>query len=501
MLVHAIAWTLIPVFLYPYPPVDTVEMLYWGQQWQWGYYKHPPLPPWMAELGWQAAGGHVWGVYIVAQLTVLATFWAIWDLATRTLPARHAIAALLLLACIPSLNAKATDFNHNVALTATIALSTAFFHRALTGHGLLSWAAAGVCFGLGFLSKYPIVTLLPPMGLIVLLNRDARRHLRSPGPYIATAFSLAVAGPHLAWLIQNDFVPLNWANRRMDPSDSHMPPALRWVSFLGDTLNNVAPMALAALPLVRWRRGEAAKPEPPIRSGFDRRYILWMGLGPFAVHLLMFAVSGAKMREAWTLPLLTMVPMLVFVLVPVRSFDRLPRAFVAAVGAACLFWTAQLLYLTLIEPQRRQVPVRSHLQASMLVRAVSERWQTHCSGPVPLVIGDDWLAPLVAMNLPGRPPAGAVLKEPDVPDAERWPEPWATVARVKETGAVIVWWMTSRRDPTVPARFAREFSNLIETPPVWVPWLNWRINWLLPVGVAIVPPPGAATQCKPEDQK
>ena len=47
--VHLAVWVLVPVLTHPNAPLDVVEIVYWGHEWQWGYVKHPPLPSWLSE--------------------------------------------------------------------------------------------------------------------------------------------------------------------------------------------------------------------------------------------------------------------------------------------------------------------------------------------------------------------------------------------------------------------------------------------------------------------
>ena len=47
---HALVWTALPSVLYANLPLDLIEALTYGREWQIGYDKHPPLPWWMIEV-------------------------------------------------------------------------------------------------------------------------------------------------------------------------------------------------------------------------------------------------------------------------------------------------------------------------------------------------------------------------------------------------------------------------------------------------------------------
>ena len=46
---HFVVWTVACLATQPNATLDTVEMVFWGRHWLWGYYKHPPLPAWISS--------------------------------------------------------------------------------------------------------------------------------------------------------------------------------------------------------------------------------------------------------------------------------------------------------------------------------------------------------------------------------------------------------------------------------------------------------------------
>ena len=53
---HALVWTALPSVLYANLPLDLIEALTYGREWQIGYDKHPPLPWWMIEIVYRLIG-------------------------------------------------------------------------------------------------------------------------------------------------------------------------------------------------------------------------------------------------------------------------------------------------------------------------------------------------------------------------------------------------------------------------------------------------------------
>src|SRR3981189_3455810 len=53
---HVLIWTALPALLSHNLQLDLIEDLALGREWQLGYWKHPPLPWWLADLAYRAIG-------------------------------------------------------------------------------------------------------------------------------------------------------------------------------------------------------------------------------------------------------------------------------------------------------------------------------------------------------------------------------------------------------------------------------------------------------------
>jgi hypothetical protein len=47
---HSAVWIALPALLYPNLPLDLIEALVYGREWQLGYDKLPPLPWWLVQM-------------------------------------------------------------------------------------------------------------------------------------------------------------------------------------------------------------------------------------------------------------------------------------------------------------------------------------------------------------------------------------------------------------------------------------------------------------------
>src|SRR6187399_2232608 len=109
LVLHAVVWTALPALLYANLPLDLIEALTYGREWQLGYDKLPPLPWWLVEL-----------VHQVVDL----------DTAYYAL-AQGALVAILILDGLHYFHYTAAKFNHDVIQLPLWALAGYAFHAAL----------------------------------------------------------------------------------------------------------------------------------------------------------------------------------------------------------------------------------------------------------------------------------------------------------------------------------------------------------------------------------
>src|ERR1700674_238302 len=78
VLFQAALWLILPLLLYRSPPDDLATGLAYGREYQVGPVLGPPLAFWLADIAFRAAGNHLFGVYLLAQLCGVATLWTLY---------------------------------------------------------------------------------------------------------------------------------------------------------------------------------------------------------------------------------------------------------------------------------------------------------------------------------------------------------------------------------------------------------------------------------------
>src|SRR6059058_2898020 len=92
---HVVLWTALPALLYPNLPLDLIEALTYGREWQLGYDKLPPLPWWLVEILYRLVGRDI-AYYALAQLAVVGAFALVWLTARSVVGPSLAFVAVLI---------------------------------------------------------------------------------------------------------------------------------------------------------------------------------------------------------------------------------------------------------------------------------------------------------------------------------------------------------------------------------------------------------------------
>src|SRR3569832_302400 len=300
--VHTLVWTALPVLLYANLPLDLIEALMYGREWQLGYDKLPPLPWWLVELAYLVTG-HDWSYYLLAQIAVCAALAVIYLAARPLVGGAGALVALLIVDGLHYLNYTSAKFNHDVVQLPFWALAGYALHRALRKGQIVDWLLLGIAVGMSLWAKYFVVVLVAPMVVFALIARDARKCLATPGPYVAAAAALVIMAPHLLWLVRNDFLPIAYAEHRAVLSRGWYDHFWHPGQFAVSQLFFLIPSLIIAAPLFIPKRKANEARVAPSANAFDRRIVAWLAFGPIVSGLVMSLVSGRGTVAMWGYPL------------------------------------------------------------------------------------------------------------------------------------------------------------------------------------------------------
>ena len=338
---HAAVWTALPSLLNRNLPLDVIEALTYGREWPLGHEKLPPLPWWLAEATWRVFGTDA-SLYALGQAAVIVAFVAVWMTARALVGSVGALVAILIIDGMHYFNVSAVKFNHNVVELPFWALAGFAFYAGLRRDKLRYWMLLGLALGLAWWAKYFAVILAAPLALFLLFDRDARRHLARPGPWIAAAVTLLVVAPNLYWHVAHGVKPFSYAEARAATPRGALDHLLRPLQFFAGQSLFLFPALVIALPLF-WPRAareqRAAKPD-----AFDRRIVALLAFGPAFTLFVFSLVSGRATNAMWGFPLWLFLGLWLVVLAP-AALDRArllrigtlwAAVFVILAGAFCV---------------------------------------------------------------------------------------------------------------------------------------------------------------------
>jgi len=427
---HALVWTVLPTVLYPNLPLDLIEALLYGREWQLGYDKLPPLPWWLVEVAYRVAG-HDFAYYLLAQLAVVSALAIIFVMARPLTGPVGALVAVLIVDGLHYLNYTSAKFNHDVIQLPFWALAGYAFHRGLRVGRTRDWVLLGLAVGMSLWAKYFVIVLAAPLAVFVLIDSQARQCLKTPGPYIAIAVALVVMAPHLAWLVQNDFLPFAYAEHRAVLPRGWYDHLWRPLQFAVSQFFFLIPSLLIAAPLFIPRRKSDEAPTASLADSFDRRIVTWLAFGPVVTVLAMSAVTGRGTVAMWGYPLFLFCGVwLVLMARRALELGRLARigitwaiVFVALAGAFVVNYGV----LPRFDHRYRAV----FFPGEDLAREITDRYRAVTGRKLGYVIGTMWDGGNVAHYSTDHP---RVLI-----DGKPARAPWIDFNDLRTRGGVVLW--------------------------------------------------------------
>ncbi|HVZ51195.1 MAG TPA: glycosyltransferase family 39 protein [Pseudolabrys sp.] len=482
---HAVLWTLLPALLYPNLPLDLIEALVYGREWQLGYDKLPPLPWWLAEIAYRLVG-HDFAYYALSQICVVAAFALVFVMARALVGPLAALVCVLVLDGLHFFTSTAPQFNHNVIQLPFWALAGYALHRGLRDRRIADWVLLGLAVGISLWAKYFVVVLVAPMVVFVLVDREARQCLKTPGPYIAAAVALLVMAPHLIWLVKNDFLPLGYVEQHSTLARGWYDHLWRPLQFALSQFGFLIPCLLIAAPLFYPRRRADEAPPAYAADAFDWRIVTWLSFGPVATMLAMAAASGRGTFTNWGYPLWLFLGLwLVLLARPVIDRLRLARVLVIwAIVFTCLALAFIADYAVLPQFDHRYRAV--FFPGDALAREISQRYRAVTGQRLAYVIGPMWEGGNIE-HYAGSHPRVLI-------DGKPARAPWIDLNDLRARGAVVVWTVG---DPNVvPIAYRNIAVDAAVQPPFTLPYrrgaghitVGWAILLPRPAYASIVSP-------------
>jgi len=200
-------------------PATTDETYYflWGKFPDFGYYDHPPAVAWLAwtsVLGPSAFWARLGTV--IASLLTIPLFLSLFRMAN--IKQSHAVIAAVLLTQF-----SAAGLIFGFLTTPDVVLNVAWIFAIHEAAKALTvdprrWVTAGVATGIGLMSKYVMIVIIPVFLWSLFKSRSSQ--LFTKWPYLGALTAILIFSPNILWNAQNDWTTFRFQLKH-GLSDSH----------------------------------------------------------------------------------------------------------------------------------------------------------------------------------------------------------------------------------------------------------------------------------------
>lgn len=256
--------------------------------WQWsrypalGYHDHPPMIAWTIWLATRLFGQTEFAVRLPTVLASGITSMYLYLLAAQWFSRRCGLHAILLLQGVLLFNGAAIIATPDGLLIPCWTAACYHSAMALSNRSGGNWLLTGIWFGLGLLSKYTMLLLLPSLFFCMLSGPFYRKQLSSIWPWLGLLLGLSLFTPVILWNADN-----GWATFRhvlyQGGVDNSSLVTFRFVGdFLGTQLLLFSPLAFILL-LIAWLNSATRSR----LRGTDASFLLWTSATTFAIFFIL----------------------------------------------------------------------------------------------------------------------------------------------------------------------------------------------------------------------
>ncbi len=478
-LLQAAIWIAAPELFYAAPPEGLAQLLAVGHELRFDAGVGPPLAYWLGELAFRAAG--MFGVYVLAQICVVGTYWCVFALGRAIAGPTHAAMAVLLMVGISLLTVPSPDFGPPILAMALWAAVLLQYWRAAICGERRSWYALGVAVALLLLSSDAALLLLGTLIVFTAVTERGRAALNAIEAWMVALALVPFLFLHLIWL----------AGMSAEASGAALVPMLArlrdatlaganttlWLRLLAALILAHAGLAILLVLAAGWPRVRASPAPPLARKPVDPFAVTYVKV--FAVLPGLLATSVAVVLGR-ALPIGGAAPLVVLsgLALVIAAGDGIELHHQRILGFA---WAGLLIVpaifvpiLIVLLPWTAGMDLKVAQPASAMGRFFADSFERRTGQPLAVVTGDQRLAALVALAAPSRPSVFF--------DADPARSPWVTADDIRKKGAIVIW-QSADTTPTPPPDIKAYFPDLVaevphafdrpvqgRMPTLWIGW-------------------------------
>jgi len=480
---QASVWILVPTLFYSAPPEGLAQLLAIGHEFRLFGDVGPPFAYWLAETAFRIAG--MFGVYVLAQICVITTYWCVFALGRAIVGPAHAALAVLLMVGISLFTVPSPDFGPPILAMALWAVVLSQYWQAVMQGRTRSWYALGIAAALLLLSTDAALILLGALVVFTAVTARGRAALEATEPWLVAVALVAFLFLHLIWLQQmgDSVTPLL---ERLRDAETASGNTSAWLRLLIALVLAHAGLAILIVLAGGWPRVRASPAPPIVRPSADPfalTFVKTFALLPALLATIVAVVVGQRLPIGGAAPLVVLSGLAVVIVVG-DSIELYHQRVLGFAWAGLLIVPAIFVPLMIVLlPWTVGTDLNVAQPANAMGEFFADSFERRTGQPLAVVTGDPHTAALVALAAPSRPSVFF--------DADPARSPWVTADDIRKKGAIVVW-LTADTTPTPPPDIKAYFPDLIaEVPRTFERPIQGRLP-LLRVGWGVIRPGSVA---------
>ncbi len=391
-LYHLIIWTIVPYLSNKNLPLDVIEALAWGQDFNLGYNKHPPLSAWIPGLLFKIFGNKDWIYYLLSQVFIVISFIFLWKLSAFFLKNKSQIVlSILAIEGIVFYTFETPQFNVNICQIPLWIGTVYFFFKSIKNNKITDWILLGSFAALGFLTKYIFAYLLISLFFYLIFILSKKKNNNFNFLYALLTFFLITA-PHFQWLIQNDFTTVYYAFKRGGLNEASIyNHLLNPFKFIINQIAVLLPFLLLIYLLIK-----RIKIKLPLNNE-KFIFLLFSFLLPFFLILITSVITGSRIRTMWMIPFYSLISIFfVFLYQDQINLKKLKK------------FNILLIIFLIVSPTLYSLrsiynDTRTGYEGKKIALQIEKEWKTISKDEISNVGFSEWYAGNLSYQLSNRP--------------------------------------------------------------------------------------------------
>ena len=222
----------------------------WSRNLAVGYYSKPPMVAWVIAFFTHLGGDHPFFVRLGAVLFSLGSSIVLFYLSRTLFNSKVGFWAFVIANATPAFVLGSVIMTIDPPLIFFWALTILLLHRALTGEKKGYWYLAGISLGLGLLSKYTMVALIPSLFFYLALSPTKRSWLKRKEPYLCIIIGFLILAPNLYWNYLNQWTSVTQPAGLVD--DKNLSALTTFIWFFGPQAGILSPITFLLVLYGLW---------------------------------------------------------------------------------------------------------------------------------------------------------------------------------------------------------------------------------------------------------